>query len=304
MQVEELRYEDKEEFIAFCLKHKNRVDESFLHEEELENFAPDEENPTIIMKKDGSIIAAASLILDDYHRRGRCGRFRIFYSEDNDSRVYSTLFSEVMKHRNEIDKVFLFVPFINNELSNNIQDLQFEIDRYVYLLVKEITKPQVVNLPEHYSIREFQSDRDEDDWCYIRNTAFSQLRGNSTPITSEIVRKQMSSTEYLEGGLLFLMHNNTPIGIIRGAKDDYEGEQVMNIGPLAILPAYQGKGLGRQLLRTAINFAQKHKYNKVMLCVNADNEQAKELYLKEGFVQVEGVIAYEYHVHSQAEGGL
>ncbi len=304
MQIEKLRYEDKEDFIAFCLKHKNKVDESFLHEEELDNFIPGEENPTFIMKKDGSIIAAVSLILDDYHRRGRCGRFRIFYSEDNDSRVYIALFSEVMKHSSEVDKVFLFVPFINKELSDNIKCLQFEIERYVYLLIKEITKPQVVSLPEQYSIREFQSDHDEEGWCYIRNTAFSQLRGNSTPITPDVVRKQVSSTEYLEGGLLFLMHNNTPIGIIRGANDDYEGEQVMNIGPLAILPSYQGKGLGRQLLRAAINFAQKHNYNKVMLCVNADNEQAKELYLKEGFVQVEGVVAYEYHVHSQAEGGL
>ena len=38
------------------------------------------------------------------------------------------------------------------------------------------------------------------------------------------------------------------------------------------------------------------KYKKVMLCVNADNERAKELYLREGFVQTEGVVAYEYPV--------
>lgn len=70
----------------------------------------------------------------------------------------------------------------------------------------------------------------------------------------------------------------------------------MNIGPLAILPAYQGKGLGRQLLRAALDFAQKKKYKKAMLCVNADNERAKKLYLKEAFVQIEGVVAYEYPV--------
>ncbi|MBU5440114.1 GNAT family N-acetyltransferase [Tissierella sp. MSJ-40] len=294
MQAEKLLCKDKEDFIAFCLKHRNKVDDSFLYDEDLENFAPDEENPTFIVKKDGNIIAAASLIVDDYHRRGRCGRFRIFYSEDKDLNIYSILLSQAIKHIKEIDKVFLFVPLTNSELSDNIKSLHFAVDRYVYLLVKEITGPQVINLPDGYSIREFQFDRDEDDWCYIRNTAFSNLRGNSTPITPEMVRKQVCSSEYLEGGLLFLMHNNNPVGIIRGVNDDYEGEPAMNIGPLAILPAYQGKGMGRQLLRAALDFAQKKKYKKVMLCVNADNERAKEIYLREGFVQIEGVIAYEY----------
>ncbi len=296
MQAEKLLNKDTEDFIAFCKKHRNKVDDSFLYDKDLENFAPDEENPTYIVKKDGNIIAAASLILNDYHRRGRCGRFRIFYSEDRDQNIYSILLSEAVKHIKEIEKMFLFVPLTNSELSDNIKSLNFVADRYVYLLVKEIEEPQVVNLPEGYSIRGFQSDKDEEDWCYIRNTAFSSLKGNSTPITPEMVRKQVHSPEYLEGGLLFLMHNNNPVGIIRGAKDDYEGEPAMNIGPLAILPAYQGKGLGRQLLRAAVDFAQKMNYKKIMLCVNADNERAKELYLMEGFVQIEGVIAYEYFV--------
>lgn len=296
MEIEKLQAKDKEAFIAFCLKHRTKLDESFIRDEDLADFVPDEENPTFIMKKDGNLIAAASLILDDYHRRGRSGRFRIFYSEVNDQKVYSTLLAEVLKTVKEIEKVIIYVPFINKELSENIRSLLFEVDRYVYLMLRELSKAQMIDLPGGYSIKEFQPDRDEEDWCYIRNTAFSQLKGNSTPITPEMVKKQVSGSEYLEGGLLFLMHHDKPVGIIRGAKDDYEGESVMNIGPFAILPEYQGKGLGRQLLRAAINFAEKKNYNKVMLCVNADNESAKELYLKEGFVQVEGVTAYNYHL--------
>ncbi|MBP3040852.1 GNAT family N-acetyltransferase [Bacillaceae bacterium Marseille-Q3522] len=294
MQAEKLLRKDKADFIAFCLKHRSKVDVSFLYDEDLENFAPDEENPTFIVKKGGKIIAAASLIMDDYHRRGRCGRFRIFYSEDKNLNIYSMLLSEAIKHIKEIDKVFLFVPVTNSELSDNIKRLDFAVDRYVYLLVKEITGPQVMDLPEGCTIREFQSGKDEDDWCFIRNTAFANLRGNSTPITPEMVRKQVSNPDYLEGGLLFLMHHHHPVGIIRGANDKYEGEPAINIGPLAILPEYQGKGLGRQLLRAMLDFAQKKKYKKVILCVNADNERAKELYLREGFVQMEGVIAYEH----------
>lgn len=156
------------------------------------------------MKKDGNIIAAASLIVDDYHRKERSGRFRIFYSEDKNLDIYSVLLSKVIRDIKEIDKVFLFVPLTNSELSNSIKSLHFTVDRYVYLLAKEITGPQVMNLLDGYSIREFQSDKDEYHWCYIRNTAFSNLRGNSTPITPEMLRKQVLGSEYLEGGLLFL----------------------------------------------------------------------------------------------------
>lgn len=296
MQAEKLQLKDKEDFIAFCLKHRNKIDDSFLCDEDLENFSPDEENPTFIVKKDSNIIAAASLIIDDYHKRGKNGRFRIFYSEDHNLDIYSTLLREIIKHIKEIDKVFLFVPLINSELSDNIKSLDFTAERYVYLLTKEITGSQAVSFPEGYSVKEFQPHKDEEDWCYIRNIAFSNLKGNSTPITPEMTHKQVESSEYLEGGLLFLMHHKTPVGIIRGSKDNYEGEPAMSIGPFAILPAYQGKGLGRQLLRAILNFAQEKNYKKAVLCVNADNEKAKELYLREGFIEVEGVVAYEYPV--------
>ena len=298
MQIEKLPVEDKDAFVEFCLKHKDKVDDSFLHDEDLENFTPNGENPTFIIKKNGNIVAVASLIIDDYHKRGRRGRFRIFYSENDNPNSYSALLSEVTNHVKEIDKVFLFVPLTNGELSETIKSLHFEVERYVYILVKELREPEIFSLPNGYSIREFQADRDEEAWCHIRNTAFANLKGNSTPITPEMVRKQMSDSDYLEGGLLFLMHQNAPVGIIRGTNDEYEGKPAMNIGPLGILPAYQGKGLGRQLLRAALDLAQKRKYKKAILCVNAENERAKELYVREGFVEIEGVVAYEYVIKS------
>lgn len=294
MQIEKLLLRDKDEFIAYCLKHRNEVDESFLYDRDLENFNPDDENPTFIAREDGKIVAAASLIIDAYQKKGRQGRFRIFHSEKKDLEVDSLLFTEITKYTEGIDKVFLFVPFANRELSNYIENLHFVIERYVFFLVKEIKEAPNVNLPEGYSIRTFEPDKDELDWCNIRNTAFSTLKGNSTPITPDMVRRQMSQPEYLEGGCMLLLHEEQPVGIIRGADDEYEGEPAVNIGPLAILPGHQGKGLGRQLLRAALAFTQEKKYKKATLCVNGDNERAKELYLKEGFLQAEGVTAYEY----------
>lgn len=68
----------------------------------------------------------------------------------------------------------------------------------------------------------------------------------------------------------------------------------MNIGALAVIPEYQGKGLGRSLLRASLHFAKEKSYDRTILCVNADNERAKSLYLREGFKEAEAVVCYGY----------
>lgn len=317
MRIEQLQPEDRAEFIAYCLRHRSEVDDSFLYEQDLEKFEPNEENPTLVIKEDGAIIAAASLILDDYHRRGRQGRFRIFHSEKLDTEVYSLLLDGMIEHiarvehgkyvgqvehvehaepMKGLEKVFLFVPLVNEALAAHVEGLHFTVERYVFLLINDMKEIQPITLPEGYSIRAFQPGQDEEAWCHIRNTAFAQLTGSTTPMTLKMLQDQMSQSAYLEGGMLLLLHEDTPVGIIRGADDEYEGEAAMNIGPLAILPAYQGKGLGRQLLRASLAFASSLDYKKTVLCVNGENERAKALYVQEGFVQVEGVTAYEYYL--------
>ncbi|WP_028590889.1 GNAT family N-acetyltransferase [Paenibacillus massiliensis] len=351
MKIEQLQHEDRAEFIAYCVRHRSEVDDSFLYEQDLDKFVPDEDNPTLVMKEEGAIIAVASLILDDYHRRGRQGRFRIFHSEKPDTEVYALLLKGMMEHIAQLghekyisqadrveqaehveyaehiehvqkaehaerveqvehvehvkriehmeglEKVFLFVPLVNEALAAHVEELHFSVERYVFLLVNDMKEIQPLTLPEGYSIRTFQPGRDEEAWCHIRNTAFAQLTGSTTPMTLQMLQNQMSQPAYLEGGMLLLLHEDTPVGIIRGADDEYEGEAAMNIGPLAILPAYQGKGLGRQLLRASLACANSLDYKKTVLCVNGENERAKALYVQEGFVQVEGVTAYEYYLN-------
>lgn len=84
--------------------------------------------------------------------------------------------------------------------------------------------------------------------------------------------------------------------MIRGSADEYEQSSIMNIGPIAIIPEYQGKGLGRNLLRAVLHVSKDKSYQRAILCVNADNERAKSLYLQEGFHQVEAVACYQYQL--------
>lgn len=295
MKVEALKAEQLEDFIGYCKKHRKDLDASFLYDEDLQNLKIDSENPTYILTDSrGEIKGAASLILDYYHRRGKRARFRIFHCETHEAENYKMLFAEIMKHTNSLDHVFLFVPLLNQKLQDVMKMLKFNIERYTFLLVREDLGVQDPSLPEGFEIRSFRPGKDEDAWCIVRNAAFSTLKGSETAITPEMVAKMPSESDYLDGGMMILYENEKPVGVVRGADDEYEDSPIMNIGPLAILPEYQGKGLGRALLRSSIKFSKEKGYKRCVLCVNADNEQAKALYLQEDFDQTEGVVCYRY----------
>ncbi|MBY0123541.1 GNAT family N-acetyltransferase [Bacillus sp. S/N-304-OC-R1] len=296
MKAEYVSNEKLGDFIAFCANHRHKVDESFLYDEDLKNFQPDNENPAyVITDQNGNVNAAASLIMDDYHRRGKNGRFRIFYSEIEDPAYYQELLNAIKNHTSELEQAFVFIPLEQETEMKLAEEINFTVERYSYLLVRDDLGVPNVSLPADYEIRPFRPGSDEEVWCKIRNKGFANLKGSETPITAEMVSKMISASSYLEGGMKILYHKEKPVGIVRGAKDEFEDSPIMNIGPLAILPEYQGKGLGRNLLRAALQFAKEKSYDRTILCVNADNEGAKALYLQEGFKQVHGVACYVYN---------
>lgn len=296
MKVEALKKERVEDFKNYCRKHRLEVDDTFLHEEEdFKDFEANEENPTyVITDQQEKIIAAASLIIDDYYRRGKKGRFRIFHSEMEDVNCYNMLLQAILKHTEGLDNIFLFIPIMNKKLIGFIEGLNFNVERYSYLFLKEISEVPEPNFPEDYEVRSFRLGSDEEIWCEIRNTSFAKLKGSETPHTPETVAKMMSDVDHIEGGAMILYHKERPVGVVRGTMDDYEGAPVMVIGPLAIIPEYQGKGLGRSLLRASLKFAKEKAYKRTLLSVNAENERAKALYIQEGFRQVEAVVCYRY----------
>ncbi len=296
MKVENLKKNRLDEFINYCMKHRNNIDNSFLYDEDLINFIPNEENPTYIVVDEEHIIAAASLIIDDYNRRGQRARFRIFHSKIREPYIYQLLMDALLKHTQNLKKLILFVPLQNENYKKIIESINFKVERFSFVLIRKTEEVPQINLPKNYKIKSFRPRLDELVWCHIRNKCFAQLKGNQTPIIPTMMSKSIKKTNYIEGGLKILYHLDKPIGIVRGNKDEDEGISVLNIGPLAVLPEYQGKGLGTALLRTIIKFAKDKQFKKVILCVNAENEKAKRLYIQEGFQQIESVACYRYEL--------
>ncbi|MEI4770263.1 GNAT family N-acetyltransferase [Psychrobacillus sp. FJAT-51614] len=298
MRIEELKNDRVNDFIEYCKKHRSELDDSFLYDEDLQSFEPTVENPTYIVMNElnDEIVGAVSLIMDEYHRNGKKARFRIFHTEIESFVVYSALMKAIMTHTKELEKVFLFVPFENKKLAEVIEGLKFNVERYTFVLVREDIEVPKYNLPKGYEIRKLQPG-EEETWCAVRNPSFARLKGSETPITPKMVNKMMTDKDHIEGGSMILYHGDKAVGVIRGTDDEYENAPIMNIGPIAIIPEYQGQGLGRILLRASLHFAKEKSYERTILCVNADNNHAKALYVQEGFKQVEAVTCYKYDIY-------
>ncbi len=299
MKIEALKNERIQEFVNYCKRHKTEVDETFLHDEDFKDFKFSEENPTYIAENEaGDIIAGASLIINDYYRNGRMGRFRIFHSEHEDIQLYDGLLQCILKHTEGLDKVIVFVSMASKKMMALMENLKFTAERYSFLMVRGNDEVPATGLPEGYEVREFRPGQDEEAWCTVRNASFARLKGSETPRTPKQIADDMAAEDNIEGGSMILYHNDRPVGVVRGTKDDYEGSPIMCIGPLAIIPEYQGKGLGRSLFRASLRFAKEIGYKRTILCVNAENERAKALYLQEGFGEVEASVCYRYDLKS------
>ena len=77
----------------------------------------------------------------------------------------------------------------------------------------------------------------------------------------------------------------------------------MDVSALGIVTARQGQGLGRRLLRHAIDFAAQRGFRSVTLSVNAENELALRLYLAEGFTPIETMVCYACRLDREGAPG-
>ena len=123
MKVEAWNSERVADFVAYCKKHKKEIDDSYLYDKDLKDFKSNADNPTIISNQKSAIIAAASLIVEDYFRRGKKARFRIFHSEVEDLACYEMLMKSILKYTEGLDKIFPFVQLTNDTLKDFVGKL-------------------------------------------------------------------------------------------------------------------------------------------------------------------------------------
>jgi len=105
-------------------------------------------------------------------------------------------------------------------------------------------------------------------------------------LTTKLILPSFWAFIRIDPGLIFfaLRHLNYLYSILT-VREAFADEYYIFV--LAVLPEYQGKGLGSQLIQFAEDTARKKKFKKVSLLVSAQNENAIRFYEKHGFKKVE-----------------
>lgn len=293
MKVEALNNERIKDFVDYCVKYRFEHDDSFLYDDDLEGFKADEENPTyLLLDQAGNIIGVTSLIIMPYLIDLKKGRFRIFHVADTSYEAYKLLYDAIIAHTDSLHHIDLFVPETKTQVREILTKLSFELYRYSWVLVRDAVDIPSPILPEGYVVRPFRKGVDEKAWATVRNAAFATLKGAETPTTEQKVAELTEESDYVEGGMRILWKGDIPVGVIRVSKEEEDGKLYSFVAPLAIMPEYHGRGLGRALLRDGLIFGKSAGRPYGMLCVNAENEKAAELYLKEGFTKLAVMVNY------------
>lgn len=291
MRILPLEINRKQEFIDYCVTYRSEHDASNLYDEDLKCFEPNENNPTYILSDDNdTIVGAVSLLLGPEARKKGTSRFRILHSTITTTEAYKMLIDAISKHVDGINNIFLFIPEEKTSTRDILKELGFCIQRFAWILTRKNENVLPPNFPNDYVVKPLRKGKDEEAWCNISNAAFSIFSWH-VDITTESVLFDEASDTYIKDGILMLWHDQEPIGILRVEKD--ADDNILEIGPIAILPAYQGKGLGRSLLRFGLEVGLKNGFKSAALSVNGENKKAANLYLSEGFEKEALIYCYE-----------
>ena len=206
MAIEKLGSERLSAFLAFCRAHRTDVDDSFLYDEDLRKFVPSDEDPTYLALADGGrIVGAASLMNSAYYRRGRKGRFRIFFVQDADPALYEDLLGRITQDSTGLDGLYVFVSADNGAMAEILHALHFEIERSACVMLREPCPVEDPVWEDGYLLRTLVFNRDEDDYCYVRNLGFANLKGSDTPLAPSEVSRLEAGDDYIPGGILLLV---------------------------------------------------------------------------------------------------
>ena len=283
-------------FLAYCQRHGREHDESFLPEEDdfklSQDFQGHPEYPAYLLLDGNQTVGAACLIRTPNFVSARKGRWMIFHAQQPDPAWYMLLLDAMLQHAQGLDFLYGFIPEGLQETRTAWEQIGLSVQRYSYILRWQQAAPPPVFPPPGFIFRSV----DPEDMAQMEalrdvlNASFSGLAGHIGN-TVESLREAFAETLHLPGGMLLLYDGDRPVGSVRVTRD--EDPQASFVEMLGVIPPYQGRGLGRLLIRKSIDFSIAQGFSRVLLSVNAENESAVRLYLSEGFQKDTVMVCYQ-----------
>lgn len=267
------------DFKEYYAKYSHEQDESFPP---VDDFTINENDPVYLLVNGKEIRGAAALMLHPEYREVRQARLRMFHAADGDYLSYLKLLNSILLHTHGLTSIYGFIEDNYSHIAKIWEDLGFNARRFAWVLIRHNTENKQANFPAGYELKTFRENIDEDSWCAVINDAFGHSLGH-VRMTPEKIRYWKLEKGYLQEGMKLLWYNDKPVGSIGITKDNHKGSEIYFIDAVAVINDFQGKGLGKNLLRAGIEFAVNSGIQKVMLSVNGENDKAADMYFREGF---------------------
>lgn len=186
-----------------------------------------------------------------------------------------------------LDVLTLFVP---THLPGSIEfaraiGLAYSSSLWLFRLPPDRSVPAPV-LPDGYRTYAWPSDIDVDAFVAFANAAWD---GHPTPLhlTPELARLVADLPDFDPEGIRLIASLEAPDVPVAFAKTelrpDDDGRPTGWIGQIGVLPEHRGVGLGRWLLRWGVAYLRGRGAGPVELAVEAANDRALGLYLRNGF---------------------
>lgn len=135
---------------------------------------------------------------------------------------------------------------------------------------------------ETIKIRRFIQDKDEENWLRIRNEAYKEY-DDFRPATIEDMKKAERSPNFDPTGMFIAEYNGQPVGIINAFIDKKRKEKKGFIRTLGVLPEFRRKGIGKTLMKKAIESLKERGMEEAETWTQEDKPACKKLFELLGF---------------------
>jgi mycothiol synthase len=176
-----------------------------------------------------------------------------------------------------------------------LEDSGFNAARRYWRLAATVDGFDAPPLPDGYSIRHFELDRDEQILTDLQNAAFTGSWGFA-PNTLEEISARVRLRPWESDGILLLQSDQEVCGYNWTQRSVQSDVSTGYIGMTGVHPDYRGKGLGRAIVSAGIEYLESKGAKKVELEVDHSNKPARELYLSLGFDLLGENVWYELNL--------
>lgn len=271
----ELSKTEKEKVIQFI----NRDMVNKLSFEEIDKQMMSEDfgsGKGVIIKVDkGEIIGKVVVILKECSQKGKAYVINLDVREelDNKDEIVIDIIDEAKKTAKKYGAVDIFLGVSNTSIIKILNSLNWE-KRYSAIKMtledRKIRYSPLDIIPLSYENKR--------EYLNIYNDSFSEVPNGATLTEKEVdeyIKKADESNFYY-----IAVIDNEMVGFLQFYIEDGVGEF-----DLGLIKATRGKGYGKRLLETAINFLNKKEVMEIRLSVVTNNTLAYDMYKRRGFKQ-------------------